>query len=118
MLALRHSKTDFSEILQLGLVVMGKDSLIPEADFEELAYIHNGVSLLGLWAQVDPENALSRIKGIPDQKIRVLALLAVAEAGSLGISQKRGQELTQKDNEIQHSCTSAVPHHGANESDE
>jgi hypothetical protein len=82
LVASRYSRTDFPRTLQLGLVVMGEDSLRPQDDFEEMAYIDNGVLLLGLWARLDPRNALSRIKAIPDQKIRVLAMLAAAEAGS------------------------------------
>jgi hypothetical protein len=96
LVASRYSKADFSGVLKLGLVVMGQDTLMPEDDFEQLAYVHNGVSVLGLWTQVDPENSLIRIKGIPDQKIRVLALLAAVEAGSLGIHQRIEQEPAKK----------------------
>jgi hypothetical protein len=112
LVASRYSKADFSRVVQLGLVVMGRDSLIPEADFEDLAYIHNGVSLLGFWAQIDSENALKRIKGIPDPKVRVLALLAAAEAGSLGISQPNEQRLTQDSNGKTEKPCASVPHSG------
>jgi len=68
-----------ADALRTGLHMLSDDTFVPSESVEHASCEASAIQLLGMWARIDPENALDRIHAIADRNIRARALTEMAE---------------------------------------